>query len=748
MESRNVDHQRQQSNSIDVNEPIEQQLMNDILLDDGEMNEHSEYKDIEIDEHVTGIFKFIQNWWQGKGVRNWQQHYFFLIQFVYFVVLGVFFGFLVFIFERNNTRIGLLDSLYTSFSAICVSGFLVQPIDTVHVRTQFVFFLATVCGGITLTSLPPLLVKIYRARKRMIAKRQERLMQFKQSMEMNANALLNDGSNQEITEVTEHVIEGIASVDVINEYDSQLTLNVPHPDSELHNSASNESLDLASVDSVSSLDGLVAQQPPSRTLSPQAVRNFQNATHMDEKSFFKLPSAVQSYFDDIEFDAKKFNPLHWPETVQSYFTNNASYDYYNSIPITDIEYTALVWLFILTVVTEVVILFTGFILLGLEFSQITDQLDGKNPWFLSLFLTFSSFNNSGFMLFSDNLIRFERNITVTLVVAFLIILGNTAFPIILRFIIFVCYKFSRQYKLVFKYLLEKHHHLSTHLFPGLQTRAYALISFALFGLGVITPLILDNERSFRAKPFGYQLLIAFFHAVSCRTGGFATTDITTFSMATLCVYIMMMRIKSQMACGLRENAYKIIDVVRKLNLDEKHAEQVLGEINSSSHNSLFRETKLTIVVKESEAEQIQHIEESLIIRAKHFLKLLWKHMWYHTKNLLAKNNAWLVFMVIAITFSESGAGIHNPDINVFRIVFEVVSAFGNVGLSLSMPGSVLAFSAALNGFSKFCIILVMITGRHRGWYGSMVDQQEDQYDINLTSKSLMKQRFRVEKKNL
>jgi len=52
--------------------------------------------------------------------------------------------------------------------------------------------------------------------------------------------------------------------------------------------------------------------------------------------------------------------------------------------------------------------------------------------------------------------------------------------------------------------------------------------------------------------------------------------------------------------------------------------------------------------------------------------------------------------------------------NIFNILFELVSAYGTVGLSLGLPTANYSFSGALRPLSKLIICLVMIRGRHRG----------------------------------
>lgn len=51
---------------------------------------------------------------------------------------------------------------------------------------------------------------------------------------------------------------------------------------------------------------------------------------------------------------------------------------------------------------------------------------------------------------------------------------------------------------------------------------------------------------------------------------------------------------------------------------------------------------------------------------------------------------------------------------MFQVLFEVVSAYGTVGLSLGYPNTDQSFSAQFNTFSKLVIIAMLIRGRHRG----------------------------------
>jgi hypothetical protein len=48
------------------------------------------------------------------------------------------------------------------------------------------------------------------------------------------------------------------------------------------------------------------------------------------------------------------------------------------------------------------------------------------------------------------------------------------------------------------------------------------------------------------------------------------------------------------------------------------------------------------------------------------------------------------------------------------LLFELVSAFGVVGLSLGQPGTNYSYSGSFSVLSKLIVMLVMFAGRHRG----------------------------------
>ena len=78
---------------------------------------------------------------------------------------------------------------------------------------------------------------------------------------------------------------------------------------------------------------------------------------------------------------------------------------------------------------------------------------------------------------------------------------------------------------------------------------------------------------------------------------------------------------------------------------------------------------------------------------------------------------WYIFFglfFIAIIEGPRLQNINEPSFTIFSCLFEIVSAYGTVGLSLGYPDTDTSFSGQLKVLSKLIIMAMMIRGRHRG----------------------------------
>jgi len=74
----------------------------------------------------------------------------------------------------------------------------------------------------------------------------------------------------------------------------------------------------------------------------------------------------------------------------------------------------------------------------------------------------------------------------------------------------------------------------------------------------------------------------------------------------------------------------------------------------------------------------------------------------------------LAMFVICITERSKILDPNNPAVDIFPIMFEVVSAYGTNGLSLGVSDDDFSLSGGFTPLSKVVICLVMLRGRHRG----------------------------------
>lgn len=82
---------------------------------------------------------------------------------------------------------------------------------------------------------------------------------------------------------------------------------------------------------------------------------------------------------------------------------------------------------------------------------------------------------------------------------------------------------------------------------------------------------------------------------------------------------------------------------------------------------------------------------------------------------LAHDLWWVVVAVLLITIIETSQFERDPvSYSVFNIMFEVISGYGCVGLSVGLPDQAYSFAGGWHKLSKLLLCAVMIRGRHRG----------------------------------
>ena len=166
----------------------------------------------------------------------------------------------------------------------------------------------------------------------------------------------------------------------------------------------------------------------------------------------------------------------------------------------------------------------------------------KDAFLYGLFHSVSAFNNAGFSLFSDSLIRYRGDIIVNLTITTLIITGGIGFIVV---------------RDIYKYQRKEVHGLSLHTKIVLSTTAVLIIG------GAVSIYLLEatNPKTFTGMTLQEKLLVSYFSSVTPRTAGFNTVDYSLFRTETLFLTIVLMFIGASPGStggGVKTSTFAII----------------------------------------------------------------------------------------------------------------------------------------------------------------------------------------------
>jgi len=303
-------------------------------------------------------------------------------------------------------------------------------------------------------------------------------------------------------------------------------------------------------------------------------------------------------------------------------------------------YNLLKAIFIFTGIVE----FFGAILLFLHWSR---EYPFEEAIYMSVFHTISAFCNAGFSLLSNSFMGFRGSLLLNLTICGLIILGGIGFPVV--------YEIYRQ---TF-YLGGKRNKLS------IQSKTVLVTTCILIFSGMMFFFLLEHNNSFKACSPGEGLLAALFQSVTSRTAGFNTVDMASLGNATSVLVIFLMFVgASPGSCG---GGIKTTTLA------------VLGAFTWSRFR---RQIRVNMFRKSIPRESISK-SISIVI--------------------LSISLITIVFSLLLVSqqggLADAGTG------QEFRaFLFETVSAFGTVGLSMGA-------TSEINNWGKLLIVIMMLIGR-------------------------------------
>ncbi|KAJ3027061.1 low affinity potassium transporter, partial [Rhizophlyctis rosea] len=169
-----------------------------------------------------------------------------------------------------------------------------------------------------------------------------------------------------------------------------------------------------------------------------------------------------------------------------------------------------------------------------------------SPWWFSAWMAVSGFNQVGITLLDAGPAPFGNAVGFLTVLCFLILCGNTAFPIFLRWWIWglerwYLWRGDVNRGRVYHYLLKYPRRCFTHLFDRRQTYLLlgALIILNLLQFGCSLGLDFSDPAFEGVSRFAH-----FFQSIATRNGGFQIVSFANLHPAMLWIYIIMMYLSS------------------------------------------------------------------------------------------------------------------------------------------------------------------------------------------------------------
>ncbi|KAL7784601.1 cation transport domain-containing protein [Trichoderma ceciliae] len=302
---------------------------------------------------------------------------------------------------------------------------------------------------------------------------------------------------------------------------------------------------------------------------------------------------------------------------------------------------------------------------------LTEDYIGKTWW--AFWTSNMAFMDVGFTLTPDSMNSFATSEWVLMSMWFFIIIGNTGFPVMLRFLIWVASKATPRGSGLweeFRFLLDHPRRCFTLLFPSNANWWLFWILILLNIIDLVFFIVLDlGAEPITALPLKNRVVIGLFQAASTRTAGFSAVSMSELHPAMPVLYMIMMYI----------SVFPIAISIRRTNVYE---EKSLGVYHDGGEED------------DSQASALDYV-------GTHLRRQLSFDLWF----------VFLGFFLLAIT---EGGKIVGGRFDLFAVLFEIVSAYGTVGLSIGVPGVNASLCSQFSVPGKLIIVAMQIRGRHRG----------------------------------
>ncbi|KAK9351178.1 cation transport protein-domain-containing protein [Lipomyces doorenjongii] len=352
----------------------------------------------------------------------------------------------------------------------------------------------------------------------------------------------------------------------------------------------------------------------------------------------------------------------------------------------------------------------------------------QQPAWWGAFSATTAFMDVGLTIVPTSMVQFQLAVFPLLMMGFLIVIGNTGFPCMLRLIIWILSKMfpdgsATQESLFF--LLDHPRRCFTLLFPSAATWWLFAVLVILNGVDLILFIVLDiGNPLFASWSAGQKILDGLFQAISTRTAGLSVVDLSQLHPAVQVSYLVMMYI-SVMPIAIsvrRTNVYEEQSLGIYVSPDEEDEDEEMDEYSEREADILLDND---VPGAGGQARRSMNAEDAEKIRRPSKSKSRYKRKPKKINDSFVSNHLrrqlsfdlWYLFLGLFIICIAEGPQLQDPnniDFSIFNVLFEVVSAYGTVGLSLGYPNTTTSFSAQFTVLSKLVIVAMMIRGRHRG----------------------------------
>jgi Trk-type K+ transport system membrane component len=325
---------------------------------------------------------------------------------------------------------------------------------------------------------------------------------------------------------------------------------------------------------------------------------------------------------------------------------------------------------------------------------------GVRPMWFAAFHAMSTTNNVGISLLTDSMAPFKGSTFMLLVTALLSVATGVAVPLLLRCAIWLLARaFPRDAR--FKFLLRHPRVVFYNVFPyGVTLQMFIwLVLFTAYQ--TVSTIATDWNSGFWGDLGGAErALLAFFKAVMTRTTGFVATNVVDFSSADSFLLAIFMYVA----------AFPFL-IAQRETKNSRHYEERASSARVLGVSALF----------DAEGAEVDTVEQ----RLKEILATA-KAEEPSPLTAVATGPAPLMLTAILLILYADNSKTYcmSEAFSVFGVIFEVASAFGNVGLSLSTDA--LSTVAFLSVFSKVVVMAVMFFGRMR-----IVPERSELMDVSL-----------------